>query len=263
MADLLRSVGLNRYDLNARVRPALLVLLPIFLIAFFWLPQTRTAVGAIIGLLSACGFLYFMAQVARHQGRNAERKLGDRVGRAYSARLLLHADDAINAVTKARYHAYLRSHGQEISSHDEEAVHPEMAAARARSAVDWLLEHTRSDSKTSSMLLDENIAYGFRRNLFGMKPIAIGICIVALIAHGVLLWLRASSEDAFLTGMMLVAVLSVFPFLWTFLVTSSFVIDASHAYALRLFSHCEAAKGSSATRPRAAPKKKPTDTKPA
>ena len=267
MIDFLRSIGLDRYDLNARLRPALFVLLPVLVTALFWMPQARSFAGGIISFLSACGVLYFLSQAARQRGRAVERKLGDRVGRAHSARLLTHADDTINIETKARYHSYLRSHGRLISTRDEEAVDPREAQARARSAVDWLLEHTRPNSKTS-LLFDENIAYGFRRNLLGMKPIAIVLCLLVLAAHAALLWLRPLDQETLWTGAILAVSFVVFILFWVFLVTKNFVEDASEAYALRLFSFCEndpakpaGGKGKSTSR-RSSTSKAATETQP-
>ncbi|MCA8894186.1 MAG: hypothetical protein KDA48_02925 [Amphiplicatus sp.] len=112
--DLLRNVGLDRYDINARLKPALFVLLPVFLTVAFWIPQARTIVGGAVSLLGACGLLYLMAQTARRFGRSVERRMEDKAGRKHSARLLTHADQTIAAETKERYHAYLRRHGISI-----------------------------------------------------------------------------------------------------------------------------------------------------
>jgi len=263
MGDLMRSIGLDRYDINARLRPALFVLLPIFIIALFWLPQARTLAGFIVSLFAACGFLYFMAQATRFQGRAIERKLGDKVGRAHSARMLLNTDGTINPVTKARYHEFIRSQGHLISSSMEEEANPAEAVIRARSVVDWLLEHTRPAAK-SSLVFEENISYGFRRNLLGMKPLALAICVLVLFGHCALLWMRPLSSDTLWVGILLAGVIIVFVICWTFLVTSNFVMDASQAYALRLFSQCETINktASAAVHPpkrRGSSKKKPAE----
>jgi hypothetical protein len=238
MTEFLRGIGLDRYDLNARLRPALFVLLPVLVTALFWLPQVRTFAGAIVSFLSACGVLYFLSQAARQRGRAVERKLGDRVGRAHSARMLTHADDTINVETKGRYYTYLRSHGRVLSTPDEEIAAPREAVDRARGAIDWLLEHTRPAARTS-LLFDENIAYGFRRNLYGMKPIALALCVLVFAIHSSLLWVRPVDPDIFWTGVVLLIALPVFATCWLFLVTKSFVEDASQSYGLRLFSFCE------------------------
>lgn len=236
--DILRSVGFDRYDLNARLKPGLIVLLPVFASVAFWVPQTRTGLGATVSLLSACGLLYLIAQTVRSAGRAAERRMGDKAGRKHSARLLMHADGAIAVETKARYHAYLRNRGHVISTPDEERTSPETAFSRANSAIDWLLEHTRVKGK-KSLLFNELIAYGFQRNLYGMKPIALIIAVSAVAVNGALLWKRPLDEAVFWTGILMEIGLAGLVVWLVLFVTRTSVTDASFAYAQQLFNLCE------------------------
>jgi hypothetical protein len=113
------------------------------------------------------------------------------------------------------------------------------AFERARSAIDWLLEHTRPNAK-ASMLYDENIVYGFNRNLYGLKPIAITLAIVAIASHATLLALFQPDNQALWIGIAIGIFIFVFGLYWIFGVTRRAVEDASLAYAQRLFSQCEA-----------------------
>lgn len=248
--DILRSVGFDRYDLNARLKPGLIVLLPVFATVAFWVPQVRTGLGATASLLSACGLLYLLSQTVRAAGRAAERRMGDNAGRKHSARLLTHADSVIAAETKARYHAYLRSHGLVISTPDEERASPETAISRAGSAIDWMLEHTRARGK-KTLLYNELIAYGFQRNLYGMRPIALAITALAIAINGALLWRRPLDEAAVWTGILIeVGLASLIVWLISF-VTKTSVTDASFAYAQQLFNLCEVEAPMGAKRSRA------------
>lgn len=238
VADHLRNIGLDRYDINARLKPALLALLPVLIIVAFWFPQSRTLTGVVLGIVTTCGVTYLMAQTVRRRGRAIERRMGERAGRLHSARLLTHSDTTFAAETKARYHAYLRNHGFEFSSPEEEHASPDHALALARSAVDWLLEHTRPNAK-QSLLFDENIAYGFHRNLYGVKPLAITIIIAATVAHASLIAVGPLDATTLRTGGLVAAVLVTLAALWCFLVSQSAVTDASLAYAQKLFSQCE------------------------
>jgi hypothetical protein len=238
VGDHLRNIGLDRYDINARLRPALLALLPIYVVVGFWFPQARTLTGLVLGIVTTCGVTYLMAQTVRRRGRAVERGMGDRAGRLHSARLLTHGDTTFTAETKARYHVYLRNHGIEISSPEEERAAPKQALARARSAVDWLLEHTRANAKPS-LLFDENIAYGFHRNLYGIKPLAIAIVVAATVAHAGLIGFEPLDANTLRTAAVVGAVLGTLAALWCFLVSQSAVTDASLAYAQRLFNQCE------------------------
>jgi hypothetical protein len=60
---------------------------------------------------------------------------------------------------------------------------------RSTSAAVWLREHTR-DTKKFHILFDENMTYGARRNLLGLKwyalvlnAIVVAICILLLTVH--------------------------------------------------------------------------------
>lgn len=239
MTDLLRSVGLSRYELNARLKPALLALLPTASVALFWYPGAWSAVSSVVAAGSACGVLFAIAQLARNRGRAAERGLGRDVGRDHTARLLTHSDDTLLAETKARYHAYLRSHDRVLSTVDEERADSEVAFRRARSAVDWLLEHTRTGGG-AVLLLDENISYGFQRNLLGLKPFGVGLSAIALVVHVLLLAVAVPEKERFWIGIASCIPLCAFLLGWLFLVTKGAVAEASLAYAQRLLANCEA-----------------------
>lgn len=236
--DILRSVGFDRYDLNARLKPGLIVLLPVFATVAFWVPQVRTGLGATASLLGACGLLYLLSQTVRRAGRAVERRMGDKAGRKHSARLLTHADSVITAETKARYHTYLRSHGHLISTPEEERTSPETALNRAGSAIDWLLEHSRAKGK-KTLLYGELIAYGFQRNLYGMKPVALTVAVLVIAVNGALLWKRPLDETSIGIGILIEAGLVALAVWLALFVTKTSVTDASFAYAQQLFNLCE------------------------
>lgn len=233
----LKTNGLDRYDRNARLYPAFLCLLPLFVVIALWLPKVWTLLGGLVSVVIGCGLIYFLAQIVRYLGRGIEKQLGDRVGRARSAVLLSHADTFIPSDTKARYHQYLRDHGINVPNVELERTDPAAANQGFRSAVDWLLEHTRPNAK-ASMLHSENIAYGFRRNLLGLKPIAIILLVLAILANAYLI--IANDDQA---RMIAAGVVELFLLLalvaWIYVVRAGFVEDASVAYGQRFLAQCE------------------------
>jgi hypothetical protein len=141
-------------------------------------------------------------------------------------------------LARAKERAYLRGKGIDISHLEEERLDPDRAFERARSAVDWLLKDTLPDAKRS-LLFDENIAYGFHRNLYGIKPLAIGVVLIALAAHGALIATSSLDETTLRTSFLIAGVLVTLLGTWCFLVSQSAVTDASLAYAQKLFAQCE------------------------
>jgi len=239
VVDVLKGLGLDRYDLTARLRPALFVVLPVLLLAMFWLPGLWTFIGGTVSLLTTCGLTFLLAQIARYMGRRAEKKLGDRVGAPNSARILSHADARIDAESKQRFHALLRARGRNVPSPSEEAADPTEALQRFAGCVTWLISHTR-DEKRFDLLFNENIAYGFRRNLYGLKWVAVGVLIFSLAGNvaatilnwsgfGETLWQAAALGAGYLAALAI----------WAWVVTPSFVEDASDAYAMRLMAACD------------------------
>ena len=233
----LRANGLDRYDRIARIYPALLCLLPIFVVVTLWLPQVWTLLGGVTSLVLACGLIFYLAQLVRYRGRQVEKQLGRKVGRAKTAVLLSHADPHIPADTKARYHRYLRDHGISIPDKGSETSDPVAADQAFRSAVDWLLEHTRPNAK-ASLLYNENIAYGFRRNLMGLKPIAVVLILLALAANTYFI-LTSNRHSRMVAAIVVELFLLVALGGWLYEIRSAFVEDASLAYAQRFLAQCE------------------------
>jgi hypothetical protein len=235
--QIFRSNGLDRYDRNARLYPAFMCLLPLFAVIALWLPQVWTLLGGLLSLAVACGLVFYLAQVVRYLGRKTESRLGNRVGRARSAVLVSHSDTQVASDTKIRYHKYLADHGVKVPDRELELKDPAAAYQAFRSAVDWLLEHTRKNA-AASMLLDENIAYGFRRNLLGLKPTAIILIILAIAANAYLIATKADQNRMLAAGVVeLILILALIA--WFYVVRPAFVEDASLAYAQRFLAQCE------------------------
>ena len=70
-----KMFGMDRYDRNARLHPALLTLLPAFLFVFVWFPALWTQFGAIAAFVVACGVLFALTRFVRKLGHKVERKL--------------------------------------------------------------------------------------------------------------------------------------------------------------------------------------------
>jgi hypothetical protein len=183
-----------------------------------------------------------------------ERRWRKEIGREHSARLLSRSDATLSVGEKERYRATLIARGVLLPSADEEIADPARSHELYRGAVAWLLEQTRPTAE-KTMLLDENIAYGFRRNLLGLKPIGLALILVALGINAYLTYRADWGSDASITGTIAGLGLAGLALAWTFLVTKQFVIDASHAYAVRLLAQCEHLTAPSPKAPRT--RKKP------
>ena len=109
-------------------------------------------------------------------------------------------------------------------------------------AGNWLREHTR-DQRKFGILFAENITYGFRRNLLGLKTISLLFNILVLSICGVILYFRPPyfiqlpNIDEKLIIVSIAAVLhSVY---MLFAVGAASVREASRAYGRQLILSCE------------------------
>lgn len=238
LASLVKDLNLDRYDRNARLQPALLVLLPAFLLVGTWYPPSRSGSGWIASLLVACGATFLLAQATRRRGRALEQAWGDRVGRRHSARLLSSADRTLSSAQKKRVADWIAQHGPGLPSVDEERRDPRSAEDRRLAAVAWMLEATRGDAATS-MLLAENVSYGFWRNMRGLRPIGIAVTLLVMATGAILLWRVGIQDGRFWPGAAVVAGAAGALAGWIWLVSRRSVEDASLAYAERLFAQID------------------------
>jgi hypothetical protein len=168
------------YDRKARLTPALLVGLPIVLTAASLFPEKFWSWGGVVGILVWCGLLRLIANIARDMGKATEHKLYDDWGGKPTTRMLRHSK-AENKVLLARLHGKLfELTGQQLPSSDEEVADPDMADQTYDACVRSLVSKTR-DQKKFSLLYKENCNYGFRRNLFGMKPLGITTALIGAL----------------------------------------------------------------------------------
>lgn len=232
----------DEYSLNARVRPALLALLPIAAFVYLIFPQLYEV---LIGALSLCvifGLVTVLAHLCRSAGKKAEKRLFKDWGGRPSTIILRHRDDYLDMATKERYHKYLAKNidGWLAPTLEEELRNPTLADNSYNSAVRWLLERTRNQ-KHYSLLFKENINYGFRRNCYGIKWLALALTalpIASILGDVLIDSVSFININSPLTWVSLTLSILLF-FWWLFVVTEPWVKDAARRYATRLLAACE------------------------
>lgn len=241
--DAIREL-FDSYGRTARLYPGVIFLLPLLWhlpllggSVTFSLPESVAA--AAIGSAA----LYLIAAFARHCGKVAEPKLIARWGGWPTSILLRHSDERVDHLTKARYHAQLaKLSGVVMPSAEEEQQQPAQCEAAYRSATKVLLEARRDDS--NALLHKENAAYGFRRNLYGLRGFALGVTgLLLIVTVGV--WLRQfdapataaeiltalKADKAWVVAVVLDLIYLAF---YGIVVTSDFVFQSGVDYAVAL-----------------------------
>ena len=155
------------YTFRARIQPALAVALPLGFLMFALLPGHHFFVTAFFGLLGAAGGTAVLAQVGRDRGSRKQDELWESWGGAPTTRLLRH---------------------RHIPGD------PESADARYRE-VTLALQGATRDRSRFELVFAENVNYGFRRNMWGLKPwglpMALALALVAWALFVLTVWGRS------------------------------------------------------------------------
>lgn len=230
---------IDSYIIRARLFPAILAIAPGIAFALAVLSRDWGGIGLpeiLVGTAVAVLFFAF-SDLSRRLGRRTERKMFASAGGRPFPTVLRHRDPLIDHRSKARYHAYLASQlGEEAPTVALERERPDEADEFYVLAGNWLREQTRDHSKFK-VLFEENVVYGFRRNLLGLKP--VGLLVNAAVVSASL-W-RSSSLGWVPTpeigAVLVVAALHGVFFLVG--VSETSVRDASDQYGRQLALACE------------------------
>lgn len=231
--------------------PALLTLLSLFLVAGLIGMALLKSLGS-LPVIAAAGLaaLFFAATIARSRGKWIEAKLLRSWGGWTTTTMLRHVDVRIDPVTKDRYHRAIERlcPGLTLPSPAAETANPTGADDFYRSATKLLIEKRRGPEW--NLLLQENISYGFRRNMLGLKPIAVALAILLAVVTLLYWWLEGGTPPNFAAtfavvqvwpGPLLLALLNVVVIAaWVGFVTPTWVRQASEDYSLALFRTLDA-----------------------
>ena len=171
----------DRYTLQARIQPALLALLPLAVLAFTSAPSDWRGTAGLLAVIGTGGGTALLAQVARDRGRAKQSLLWDMWGGPPTTRLLRQSESAGHH-SRERWRSRLqRLTGDQLPTAEDERSDPTRADARYAASVAVLREAT-FDRVRFPLVAAENANYGFRRNLWGLKPWGASIALVSAIS---------------------------------------------------------------------------------
>jgi hypothetical protein len=246
---------LDPYARQARLYPALIVICPFALLVMVWFPALWTTLGAVASVASSFGLVILLAQVARDRGKRLEPALYDSWGGKPSVAFLRHGDARIDEYTKARYREFLKVALPKLTlpSPEDEERNPAASDHAYQSVTNWLLTQTR-DTKRFSILFRENVSFGFRRNLWGLKP--IGVTVTFLTAAGSTAAILYRYWTGFGTPAAEVAVVTAVVWLllivWIVVITPAWVRIPADAYGSQLLAACDTLTTPQSGKPRRA-----------
>lgn len=230
----------DQYTIRARVLPALLVALPLGLATLAWFPDGLSGWSALWGLTVWSGATVLLGQLGRDCGKQKQPRLFGMWGGEPAIRALRHAD-AENLVVLERIHRRLNSLMRgKLPTAAQELVDPRAADDAYAGCIRFLREKTR-DRKKFNLIFEENCNYGFRRNLWGLKPLGVVVTIVALAALAALVVIEPrvlaapGRQRVLIPGLVICLILIG----WIVIVTPRWVRIPANAYVERLLEATE------------------------
>jgi hypothetical protein len=238
------SLITDSYDRKARLYPALLLVVPVLIVVVGVGLATFSILKSLGTVAAGCGGAFLLSQLARDAGKKLEVKLFEKWGGLPSVAILRHRDVRIDAITKNRYHKHLSTlvKGTKPPTPKEEDADPTAADQVYTAWSSYLRVHTRN-TKTYPLVFQENVSYGYRRNVCGLRPLGIGLSALSLASGAG--WLYRTHV---ITGSMgtesVASLLCVFVFLllWIFRFTPDWVRIPADAYAQRLVESVDSLK---------------------
>jgi len=231
----------DNYTLKARFYPVIILFFPIIITGVFYSFQFESLVHLFTSLGLVGALTYLFSQLGRDQGKKKEGALWESWGGSPTVQILRLRDTHIDSHTKLRYHKKMQQLCvvPVIPDITMETTNSNNADEVYKAWTKYLISQTRDSSKYP-LLLKDNTSYGFRRNLWGLKPYGLFItCIIAVCnflfwANQTKSWNPLSFPNAFLYSTLTLFLILIF---WISIVTRNWIKIPAFAYAERL---CEA-----------------------
>jgi hypothetical protein len=180
----------DAYVRRGRFYPAVVAAAPAFALAAILVSWDSLGLPHVIAAGAATVLVVVMSDVARRRGRAIEPGIIRRMGGLPSITMMRYRDDTFDKTAKSAMHKFV---GGKIAASEptpqSEQADPAAADAFYKQCGDWLRENTR-DAKRFKILFDENVTYGFHRNLLGLKRPALALDAAILLFCLIMLWLR-------------------------------------------------------------------------
>ncbi|MDM0008382.1 hypothetical protein QTI51_26660 [Variovorax sp. J22G73] len=231
----------DAYSIRARLFPAIVAAAPALAALALLISWKSFGLSNIVASLGVLVLLYAIADFARARGRAIEERLFSEHGGKPSITMFRRIDDTIDAGSKDRYRTFLATKlNMAPPSPGDELVDPAASDAFYWQCGNWLRESTR-DAKAFPILFGENVTYGFRRNLYGVKWLALSLNLIIVALSAFILWrmgwnIEAPMRNKTLVVLVVAAAHAIYMLL---AVRRSAVWDASRAYGRQLILSCE------------------------
>ncbi|WP_222611400.1 hypothetical protein [Undibacterium sp. CY21W] len=179
---------LDAYSLRARLFPAIIAAAPALAALALLISWKSFGLSNLVATLGLLVLLFAIADLSRSRGKAIEGKLYAEHGGMPSISMFRRNDTTLDAGSKDRYREFLAGKlGVAVPTVHEENTDHGAADAFYGQCGNWLRQNTR-DTKKFSILFSENVTYGFRRNLLGVKMLALCLNVIIVVLCAFILW---------------------------------------------------------------------------
>jgi hypothetical protein len=218
----------DEYALRARIYPGLLASLPLVITVLLLWPDP--GLKALWAIVVAAGGTFFLANYVRSRGKKLEVSLVDNWDGLPTTHMLRHREVENPVMFRRRRQGLQRVFGEPLPTPDEERSDPSSADAVYIAATRALISRVRSDASKYPRVHDENIQYGFRRNLLALKSTSLITLVILIAADLAASIIHFRPGDLVALGLNLIIGLA-----WLRVVDENWVREAGQSYAERLF----------------------------
>ncbi|MEV4264567.1 hypothetical protein [Kribbella sp. NPDC049584] len=216
------------YSLRARVYPGLLALAPaVGAVYLIWSPPGFQKIWpAFVG----AGGSFLLANLVRGRGNSVEGRLIEDWGgwpTTHALRMATHQNTIIRDRRRKRLEEIADVRLPDLAM---ERLNPKAADDEYYAATRRLIVLVRAKAEKFPRVQEENTHFGFRRNMYAIKPVALGILTLTLILCAASIGTRGLHWP---TAVSVAVALALAP-VWAFAVRSGWVRQAGEKYAERL-----------------------------
>jgi len=228
----------DSYVFKSRITPAIILGFPA-VFCFNILFGLNSAIVPSIIIIVIC---FIIEQIIRDYGKKAEITLLKEWGGYPTTLLLRHKTRIFDDITLQRYHSFLGTKvGSSIPDLKTERQNLAKADKIYNSCIEWLKSNTR-DKQKFYLVFQENTNYGLRRNIYGIKHIALVFQIILSISF--IFFILFSTNNGIKTVYLSIVafILIIDLFFWGFVVKSKWVKKAAIEYARQLITSIDKLK---------------------
>jgi hypothetical protein len=222
------------YFLRARVYPGLITILPVGIFTSLLLPTVPTKL--IAPLIFSAGGAFLLGNVARSAGKRLEVRLLKKWCEFPTTHMLRHSAMQQNRILFERRRAAIERVTQIVlPTAAEESANRAASDEAYAAAVRILIVRVRDKKDDFPRVHEENVSYGYRRNLVGLKGLAIFILLAMIGGDVAIDHTRGPSSIVYASFAINITLIGF----WLIYANHKWVEQAGISYAERLFECLE------------------------